>query len=705
MLTEKSKKNFENFPTFFIYKIAMPPQKTAAELLQFMFNSDKLNKVYKFTPNIAHLSFAAMFISVMEDAMKKSISLLMALLMLLLLLPVSIGKAAADDRFLEIDEANFPDAYFRAWVIDELSVSGDDESGYYMTEAQVEAVSTINCDENYIGSLTGIEHFTNLTELHCEGNRLTELDISSNGALKELRCSDNSLTSIGMDNNAALLKLDCRNNRLEKLDLSSCTKLKELSCDNNHLCTLNVSKLKELTKFTAAGQTIKGQIGTYENGIYTYSLKSIMGKKYLTNVTVPDSTITFQKNTGEVTFASEVESFVYRYDAGTDPDGGDIVTPELPVSVRPVNATQKQMEVRVYLTFERPYEPPAFEGTVEWNANDVQFKGTTPYVIANGTAQTPRFTVKDANGNAVDASNYTYTYLENVRAGTAYVILTFKAQYTGTARAWFKIYLPPTEATTVENVSNGIRIRWSPVEGAAGYVIYRRAWSSTTNGWTSFVRWNNTTALEWIDGSDASHNVFAGTRYQYGIKAYFARRTDPVTDAVIGGNVGDNFNLGEVGPLKTTVRITTRTLNSVTPGNQQLTAKWAPSSVFTGYQVQTATDSAFQKNVKTVKIDNPKTSQVTVSGLNNKTVYYVRVRSYHLFEGMNYYGEWSNTLDCKVQDPATFRNYVLNKSTFKFHYQGCKDVAKIIASNRIDYYGARDDLIEQGYSPCGHCHP
>ena len=30
--------------------------------------------------------------------------------------------------------------------------------------------------------------------------------------------------------------------------------------------------------------------------------------------------------------------------------------------------------------------PDPFDGTVEWNANDLQFKGTTPYVIANGAA-------------------------------------------------------------------------------------------------------------------------------------------------------------------------------------------------------------------------------------------------------------------------------------------------------------------------------
>ena len=284
-------------------------------------------------------------------------------------------------------------------------------------------------------------------------------------------------------------------------------------------------------------------------------------------------------------------------------------------------------------------------GKIEWNASDVKFKGTTAYVIANGSAQTPRFTVKNkATGAVIDPKYYNAVYRENVKAGTGYVFVTFKDDYKGTCSASFKIYLPATTATTVENVGDGIKLTWKAVDGAAGYVIYRRAWSSTTDGWTDFVRWNNTTALNWTDT-----NVYAGTRYQYGVKAYFARRTDPVTGAQIGGNVGDNYNLGEVGPLKTTVRITTRTLSSVTAGSKQMTVKWSGSSVFTGYQIQYATDSAFTKNAVAIKITNPKTVSTVIKSLTKGTTYYVRIRSYHVFNGMTYFGGWSNVKSCKVK--------------------------------------------------------
>lgn len=49
--------------------------------------------------------------------------------------------------------------------------------------------------------------------------------------------------------------------------------------------------------------------------------------------------------------------------------------------------------------------------------------------------------------------------------------------------------------------------------------------------------------------------------------------------------------------------------------------------------------------------------------------------------------------------------YVLNTNTKKFHYESCSSAGKISAKNKDYYTGDREDLIEQGYSPCGICDP
>lgn len=49
--------------------------------------------------------------------------------------------------------------------------------------------------------------------------------------------------------------------------------------------------------------------------------------------------------------------------------------------------------------------------------------------------------------------------------------------------------------------------------------------------------------------------------------------------------------------------------------------------------------------------------------------------------------------------------YVLNTNTMKFHYPECNSVSKISDRNKQTYEGSRNDLISQGYVPCGSCNP
>lgn len=51
------------------------------------------------------------------------------------------------------------------------------------------------------------------------------------------------------------------------------------------------------------------------------------------------------------------------------------------------------------------------------------------------------------------------------------------------------------------------------------------------------------------------------------------------------------------------------------------------------------------------------------------------------------------------------QSYVLNTNSMKFHYPSCSSAKKISSKNRKDYTGTREDLIDQGYDPCGYCDP
>lgn len=59
--------------------------------------------------------------------------------------------------------------------------------------------------------------------------------------------------------------------------------------------------------------------------------------------------------------------------------------------------------------------------------------------------------------------------------------------------------------------------------------------------------------------------------------------------------------------------------------------------------------------------------------------------------------------DSSTQPEQT--TYLLNTRSKKFHLPDCSGAASMSEDNRQTYTGSRDDLIAQGYSPCGQCNP
>ena len=50
-------------------------------------------------------------------------------------------------------------------------------------------------------------------------------------------------------------------------------------------------------------------------------------------------------------------------------------------------------------------------------------------------------------------------------------------------------------------------------------------------------------------------------------------------------------------------------------------------------------------------------------------------------------------------------DYVANKSSKKFHLPTCSSIAKMSEKNRLDITATREQMIADGYSPCGTCKP
>ena len=57
------------------------------------------------------------------------------------------------------------------------------------------------------------------------------------------------------------------------------------------------------------------------------------------------------------------------------------------------------------------------------------------------------------------------------------------------------------------------------------------------------------------------------------------------------------------------------------------------------------------------------------------------------------------------EESATGTDYVGNKNSKKFHYVWCNSVGQMKEGNKYYYTGTREEMISQGYDPCGNCKP
>ena len=98
-----------------------------------------------------------------------------------------------------------------------------------------------------------------MTSFNCANNSggiISELRFGNCPELTELNCNSNQLTVLDVNKCTTLTVLSCNINQLTVLDVSKCTTLAELSCGNNQLTVLDVSKCTALTKLYCIGNKL-----------------------------------------------------------------------------------------------------------------------------------------------------------------------------------------------------------------------------------------------------------------------------------------------------------------------------------------------------------------------------------------------------------------------------------------------------------------
>ena len=124
-----------------------------------------------------------------------------------------------------------------------------------------------------------------------------------------------------------------------------------------------------------------------------------------------------------------------------------------------------------------------------------------------GKAIKPSVTVKDGGKKLVNGTDYTLSYKNNTKPGTATVIITGKGNYTGTKTLTFKIVPKKVKVTSKKSGSQAV-LSWKKSAGAAGYEIY-----SSVDG-AKFKKLTTTKALKY------TAKLTAGKSYKFKVRPY-----------------------------------------------------------------------------------------------------------------------------------------------------------------------------------------
>lgn len=172
---------------------------------------------------------------------------------ILLLIAVVCG-VFANAQTINIPDFNFKSKLLQPYIATGAngeSVTIDVNADGQIQQSEALAVHTLNIGDSNITNLTGIEFFTNLRELFCHGNQITELNLQGLTNLENITCTWNPLGTLDLSGMSSLKVVACGSCALTNLNLSGLTNLENLICGENNFSTLDLSGLSSLKEFYA----------------------------------------------------------------------------------------------------------------------------------------------------------------------------------------------------------------------------------------------------------------------------------------------------------------------------------------------------------------------------------------------------------------------------------------------------------------------
>lgn len=159
--------------------------------------------------------------------------------------------------FVQVNAQNvtIPDAAFKSILVGNLAINTNGDGEIQVSEAAACTDSIFGISAG-IGSLQGIEAFTNLTFLNVAFNTISTVDLSQNIQLKTFIAPYNSISTIDVSGNSFLEELIMWENNLTSIDVTQNPLLRRLELNENSITALDISQNPLLEKLYVSGNDI-----------------------------------------------------------------------------------------------------------------------------------------------------------------------------------------------------------------------------------------------------------------------------------------------------------------------------------------------------------------------------------------------------------------------------------------------------------------
>lgn len=136
-----------------------------------------------------------------------------------------------------------------------MAVDANQDGEIEVNEAQAVYKLTVqNCN---ISNLSGIEYFTNITNLNCADNLLTSLDVSNLTNLQIFRCDRNNINYLNTNGLMQIRSFYYGTNHLPNFNINAHPSVNFLGCDRNQIINLDISGLPYLTVLQCDNNSIQ----------------------------------------------------------------------------------------------------------------------------------------------------------------------------------------------------------------------------------------------------------------------------------------------------------------------------------------------------------------------------------------------------------------------------------------------------------------